>query len=179
MKYVVLRLDGEEYFVRCPRLASISHRALVDAVQSIRVDGPGRTWRREFRDSEVVSAGIVEPDGTCSGGSQSLGLSSRSEDSALVKQGQKYVVLSVEGEEFLFGFQKCTKMTHKAMAETLRHLRADFDGKGPEREFMLSDVVSAGFITPDGFCHDRSESLGIDSRPEDTGLLSSSYNPAS
>jgi len=59
-------------------------------------------------------------------------------------------------------------VNHDTMAEALRFMRNRTRGSWHRvRRF----VVSAGFVDTSGRCHGRSESLDVDSRPEDTALL--------
>lgn len=174
MKYFVLLLDGERYFVRFSNVQNLVHAEVAAAVQTIKVAGRFRDWKREFRNSEVISAGMVDLDGNCHGSSESLGLSADPGDTDLARTEQKYIVLSLGGKEYIFGFQKHVKMMHKYMVEAIGHLRNDkIDGRS--KPFMLADVVGAGFVTIGNHCHGRSESLGISAREEDSALLASSY----
>jgi len=80
----------------------------------------------------------------------------------------KYVVMEDEGEEFLFSFPKNNLMVHADMAESINHLTGC--KKENTREFYAAQTVSAGFVNAGGNCHGHSESLSLQSRPQDTAL---------
>ena len=78
----------------------------------------------------------------------------------------KYIVtVDPDGNEELFIFNDA--ILHSCFAEALEGIR-DADYGNWQRVFRKP--VSAGFIQ-NGFCHGRSESLGLDSRPQDTDIL--------
>ena len=78
----------------------------------------------------------------------------------------KYVVTRDEdGKEHLFIFPKC--FNHDQFSEVLSYIKVGSEHNW-ERQFQ--EVISAGFT--DGVsCYGRSESLDIDSRSEDSLLL--------
>ena len=79
MKYIVTTNEnGEEEIFIFP--CSVNHDVMAEAVASMRNQTHGN-WRRVHR--ETISAGFVEA-GMCLGKSESLGLSSRPQDSNLL-----------------------------------------------------------------------------------------------
>lgn len=59
---------------------------------------------------------------------------------------------------------------HDHMAEVLHHIRIDDpNGRDWSREFR--ELISAGFVDTNNKCHGRSETLDLDSKPEDTQIL--------
>jgi hypothetical protein len=78
----------------------------------------------------------------------------------------KYIVTcDKDGNEDLFLFPR--SIHHDAMAEMLMHIKNQTFGNW---ERVFREPISAGFV--DGSrCHGKSESLGLESRPEDTILL--------
>lgn len=86
MKYIVLDLNDKEYMVIFPNSPKMSHKNMAESVQSIRVESRN-SWKREFRTSNIVSAGFVDVSGNCSGYSETLKLKSREDqDSILFKE---------------------------------------------------------------------------------------------
>jgi hypothetical protein len=89
----------------------------------------------------------------------------------------KYIVLELDGVEYMVLFPKSEKMTHKHMAEAVTGIRVDDPRRHNywNREFIEATIVSAAFVDLKGmFCHGRSESLNLECRPEiDTALLKS------
>ena len=84
----------------------------------------------------------------------------------------KYVVVnSDEAKEQLFVFPK--SIDHDRFAEVLCHIK-----HGSDRNWrrIYREPVSAGF-TDGRHCYGRSESLGLDSRKQDTALLLSGGQP--
>lgn len=59
-------------------------------------------------------------------------------------------------------------INHDVMAESVERMKNQTHGNW---ERVIRSPVSAGFVTSDSKCHGRSESLGLDSRPEDTSIL--------
>lgn len=79
MKYVVLKVEEEEEKIFIFD-KSINHDSFAEVQSYIKV-GEGYNWEREFR--EVISAGFT--DGvTCYGASETLGVTARVEDTALL-----------------------------------------------------------------------------------------------
>lgn len=79
----------------------------------------------------------------------------------------KYVVVkSDEFGEQLFTFPR--SVYHDTFAEVLNHIRHDAGGHSWKR--VYKEVIAAGF-TDGTSCYGRSETLDLDSRPEDTILL--------
>lgn len=79
---------------------------------------------------------------------------------------KKYVVAkNEEGKEQIFIFPK--EIRHDRFAEALEILKV-----GPDRNWRRGcyNPISAGF-TDGKTCYGRSETLNLDSRPEDTKLL--------
>ena len=71
-----------------------------------------------------------------------------------------------EGREFIVTFPE--QFVHLDVSNSIVRMRKDF-----ERSMARYDLhpVSAGFVTRDGSCHGKSESLRLSSRPEDTAIL--------
>jgi hypothetical protein len=87
----------------------------------------------------------------------------------------KYIVMKDEhGKELLFTFPEM--IAHNWMFEAVQNVREGVP-QNWARPYRGSDCVAAGFMTKDGVCYGRSESLNIPSRPEiDTKLfLSGSF----
>jgi hypothetical protein len=86
----------------------------------------------------------------------------------------KYIVVVLEGKEKIFIFPK--DVDHDRMYEAMEAIRFDTGFRDWSRKIRTEgEAVSAGFIT-DGRCHGRSETLGLDSRPEvDTALLRETF----
>lgn len=84
MKYIVTRDEsGNEEAFLFPR--GIDHDAMAEVLARIKNQTHGN-WKRVFR--EPVAAGFVDPSGRCHGRSETLGLPSRPEDTALLaRQG--------------------------------------------------------------------------------------------
>lgn len=80
MKYIVTTNEdlGEEIFTFPD---SVGHNIMAEAVCAMRNQTHGN-WKRIKR--ETVSAGFVEPSGGCVGRSESLGISSRPQDTELL-----------------------------------------------------------------------------------------------
>ena len=77
----------------------------------------------------------------------------------------KYVCTKDEnGKEEIFTFPK--SIDHDRFANTLCDIGPDFQYREP---------VSAGFVTRRGKCFGRSETLDLDSRPEDSDILLMQY----
>lgn len=78
----------------------------------------------------------------------------------------KYIVThSEEGKEEIFIFQK--SINHDCMMESIEGIRNHSWGNW---ERVFRQPISAGF-TDGKTCYGRSESLNLDSRPQDTELL--------
>lgn len=71
-----------------------------------------------------------------------------------------------DGKEEIFLFPK--SINHDAMAEVLGRIKNQTHGNWHRAH---REPVAAGFVSADKKCFGRSESLGLDSRPEDTILL--------
>jgi hypothetical protein len=85
----------------------------------------------------------------------------------------KYVVVESEAGEQLFTFPK--NISHSAFAETLNHIRHE-NGRAWRR--VHKEPISAGFVQG-GHCYGESETLKLQSRPEDTELLrNGGFKPA-
>lgn len=89
----------------------------------------------------------------------------------------KYIVANLEGNDAIFVFPR--EINHDYMAEALEAIRFGYSHNW-ERKLhnAISDgkIISAGFVSPDGTCHGRSETLDLDSRGEiDTALLKRWY----
>jgi hypothetical protein len=79
----------------------------------------------------------------------------------------KYIVtLGDGGMEEIFPFSPL--INHDAMAEAVSCIKNRT--RDPWHR-VHRQAISAGFVSPDGTCHGRSESLGLSARPEDTQLL--------
>lgn len=82
---------------------------------------------------------------------------------------RKYIVVDAGGHEMIFTFPDV--VMHFWMLEAVRTLRQGVPDNWC-RPYMGAVCVGAGFVTSDGVCFGRSESLKIDSRPAlDTALL--------
>lgn len=78
MKYIVTKnKDGKEEMFTFPD--SVNHNIMAEAIGHLKNQTHG-DWKRIER--KVVSAGFIE-GGVCTGKSETLGLSSRTEDTAL------------------------------------------------------------------------------------------------
>jgi len=86
----------------------------------------------------------------------------------------KYIVFDLDGFEYLCTFPNDPKFTHIDYAEAVQCMKVGHPNNW-NREFRFADIVSAGFVSFDGKCYGRSESLGIDSRPEDTELYKKQF----
>lgn len=83
MKYIVVKLDGEEQIFVFPK--SVDHDRMMEAIGAIRM-GSQRNWNRVYRDADTISAGFVV-NGCCQGHSETLGLKSRGEaDTMLLRK---------------------------------------------------------------------------------------------
>lgn len=79
----------------------------------------------------------------------------------------KYIEISAEGEDNkLIIFSE--DIHHDSMFECVRRLRKHKNTGWRRKTY---NVVSAGFINPEGSVYGRSETLGIDSRKEAEELL--------
>lgn len=162
MKYLVLLADdGAQDVVIFP--GALGHKAVAEAVALIR-DKTFGNWRRVRR--APVSAGLVDAQWVCSGGSDELGLQAGAQD-AEVMRGLKYLAMRDEdGAEGVFLFSK--RIHHDAMAESLEGIE---EGDGKEAYPVFREPVGAGFLEGNLTCCGRSETLGKGSRPEDSVLL--------
>lgn len=81
---------------------------------------------------------------------------------------RKYIVtVGQDGLEEIFTFPM--SVNHDCMAEVLGVIKNQTHG---DWHRVRRRPVSAGFVTFDGYCSGRSETLNLDSRPEqDTALL--------
>ena len=89
----------------------------------------------------------------------------------------KYIMLQREDKFFPIVFPNHKDFNHDFVAEAIEGLRSGYPEQW-ERKFVFDGedvkVVSAGFVTfgPSGaFCYGRSETLDLDSRPEDTAII--------
>lgn len=83
----------------------------------------------------------------------------------------KYIILKLEDKHYPFVFSK--SLNHSDFCDIAKKTKMYPNGGSRNWERLLrnSVCVGAGFISKDGTCHGRSESLGIDSRPEDTKIF--------
>lgn len=87
----------------------------------------------------------------------------------------KFVCTKDENDkEEIFVFPK--HIDHDRFAEVLCHIRTD-DARG-QWQRMFRKPISAGFVSRTNKCFGRSETLDLDSRPEDTKILSEQYYDA-
>lgn len=85
----------------------------------------------------------------------------------------KYIVTKLDGKEVIFVFPR--SIDHDRMWEAMAAIR--FGDHNWERKIHDGELVSAGFID-NGYCHGRSETLGIESRNAiDTALLGRDLDP--
>jgi hypothetical protein len=85
----------------------------------------------------------------------------------------KYIVLQHPDtkEETIHTWPDRIDMTHQRMSEVITAVRVDKGMSSWDRAYLGSEIVGAGFCNSTG-CFGRSESLNVDSRPEqDTELL--------
>jgi hypothetical protein len=69
-------------------------------------------------------------------------------------------------------------VSHIEMAKATKQAIRNEDVKA-NTPFRKVEVVSAGFVKVSGICHGRSETLDMDSRGEDTGIINTiDYFPA-
>jgi hypothetical protein len=164
MKYIVFDFNGKETIVLFPR--TLIHKEVSDAVKTIKT-GRGRDWKRQYKDSNVISAGFFDLDESdvCYGESESLCVKSRpEEDAALLNFGLKYIVFDFNECESPVIFPKT--LDHDYMAEAF--CRVKFLGR---RRYRSAKILSAGFYLG-GDCTGKSESLNIKSRENiDTKLM--------
>jgi hypothetical protein len=79
----------------------------------------------------------------------------------------KYICVENEkGEHEIIMFPKT--INHDVMAESVSRMKNQTHGNW-EREWRTP--ISAGFVRGDLQCYGRSETLDLDSRPEDTEIL--------
>lgn len=79
----------------------------------------------------------------------------------------KFITMQDEnGKLELFTFPK--SIHHDAMAEVLGRIKNQTHGNWHR---VFREPVSAGFVSADGACYGKSETLGLSSRPEDSALL--------
>ena len=83
----------------------------------------------------------------------------------------KYIVTEdYDGNEEIFLFSK--DINHDAMAEFLGYIKNQTHGNWIR---VHRTPVSAGFVRNALECYGSSETLGLNSRPQDTALLKSQY----
>jgi hypothetical protein len=83
----------------------------------------------------------------------------------------KYICFEDEdGKQEIITFPN--SINHDCLAQSIDHMRNQTHGNWYR---VGRDPVSAGFVYDDLTCHGRSETLNLDSRPEDTLLLRSQY----
>ena len=86
----------------------------------------------------------------------------------------KYIVMMLDGKESIFIFPAF--VAHDRMFEALECIRFGSE-RNWERKFRQGEAVSAGFVEG-GKCSGQSETLDLESRPEqDTLLLKGVYIP--
>jgi len=84
----------------------------------------------------------------------------------------KYICTKQEnGVEEIFTFPKT--VDHDAMAEVLGRIKDSTRGNWSR---VWREPISAGFVGIDNCCHGKSETLGLESRDEDTILLAKQFN---
>ena len=82
---------------------------------------------------------------------------------------QKYIVITVHGEEMIFQFPNI--VSHYHMFDAVKGIKEGLPLHWT-RPYMKAEIVSAGFISSTGFCYGKSESLDVMSRTViDTQLL--------
>jgi len=84
----------------------------------------------------------------------------------------KYIrTVSEQDVEEIFLFPDT--VNHDAMAEVLMYIKNQTHGNW---ERVMRTPISAGFVSADGNCYGESETLGLESMPEDdTELLRKTY----
>lgn len=75
-----------------------------------------------------------------------------------------------EGKQEIITFPNT--INHDCMAESVDRMKDQMHGNWSR---VNRDPVSAGFVTHGLACHGRSETLDLDSRPEDTLILRSQF----
>lgn len=81
----------------------------------------------------------------------------------------KYIVIKSGEDELIFTFPYC--ISHDKMFETICHVRQGLNARWT-KPLIHATAISAGFVSNDGICHGKSESLKLSSRPgTDTMLL--------
>lgn len=84
----------------------------------------------------------------------------------------KYIVTRTEeGREDIFVFP--SEIHHDAMAEMIGRIKNQTHGNWKR---IQRTPVSAGFVGPNFTCYGRSETLNLDSRPQDTELMRAQYS---
>lgn len=79
----------------------------------------------------------------------------------------KYIcVLNPKGIKEVIIFPR--QINHDVMAKNIARMKNQAKGNWIREQ---REIISAGFITSDLKCHGRSETLGLDSRPEDSDIL--------
>ncbi len=79
MKYIIIKLEGEEEIFIFPR--TVDHDSMHEVLHMLKMGGAN--WRRDFK--EVVSAGFIT-NNACYGRSETLDVDSRPElDTALLR----------------------------------------------------------------------------------------------
>lgn len=83
----------------------------------------------------------------------------------------KYIILQVEDKTYPFTFSK--ELNHSDFCDIVKRIKMYPNGGHThwEKKLARADCVGAGFISKDGTCSGRSESLNIESRPEDTDIV--------
>lgn len=82
----------------------------------------------------------------------------------------KYLVAVLNSKEMMFVFPR--DVDHDRMAEALEAIRFGDDHNWRRELQTEGSIIAAGFIDPEGMCHGRSETLGLESRGAvDTELL--------
>lgn len=77
------------------------------------------------------------------------------------------------GIEELFAFP--SRIHHDAMAEMLGHIKNQTHGNWKR---VHRTPIAAGFVNASGQCNGRSETLGLDSRPQDSVLFAKQLSKA-
>lgn len=87
----------------------------------------------------------------------------------------KYVVIEYKSVEYLFTFPDSNNFTHEDFAEVAMAMKFRECRNNWQRLRAEGEIVSAGFVNPQGQCYGRSDSLDLDYREQDTALLASQY----
>ena len=80
----------------------------------------------------------------------------------------KYFIINYQGTELMFTFPHV--IAHKDMLHSVRTMMVGH-GRNWSRPYRDATLVSAGFMTNEAHCYGRSQSLNIESRPDDGELF--------